>query len=209
LLKFGAKKHIHVILPTIEESSMFKEKQEPSQFVYVGRLVFYKNLEVVIKAVAITKKSEPKIKLIIVGDGPHKNIIEDLTKKLDLESNVEFRGYVNAEEKTKLIASSLALVLPSFCEGFGLVILESFAQNKPVLVSNVRPLSDIISDGKTGFVLVPYDEKIWSEHLLKIIKNPELASTMGNDGKKLLNSKYGPQTMYENIIKMYQNTLQN
>lgn len=207
LMKFGAKKHIHIILPTIENINQRTDPLNSLQFVYVGRLVFYKNLEVVIKAINIAKRKEPKIKLVIVGDGPHKQSLKNLTKKLDVESNVEFKGYVSSDEKTKLIASSSALVFPSLCEGFGLVILEAFAQNKPVLVANQRPLSDIISHEKTGYVLDPYDENVWSEYILKITKNPEKSSVMGKNGNDLLKTTYGEGSMYQNIIKMYSEVL--
>jgi len=101
--------------------------------------------------------------LVVIGGGPHRKPLEDLTKNLGLESNVEFVGYVNAEEKMKIIASSTAMVFPSLCEGFGLVILEAFSQHKPVLVSNIKPMSDIVSHGRTGYVLDPHDENIWAQ----------------------------------------------
>src|SRR5690348_2161335 len=154
LLKFGAKKPIYVIHNSIETNIENKiTTPNPLQFVYIGRLVFYKNLEVIIKAINIAKKVEPKIKLIIAGDGPHRKTLEVLTKKLQLENNVEIRGYVSVDEKSRLIATSNALLFPSLCEGFGLVILEAFSQERPVLVSNIRPMSDIVTHEKNGYVL--------------------------------------------------------
>lgn len=203
LIQFGATKPIHVIHNSVEMIPKQKIDVDPFQFVYVGRLVFYKNLEVLIKAVSIAKKSEPGIKLVIVGGGPHKNNLEGFTKKLELESNIEFRGYVSVEEKTKLIASSNALVFPSLCEGFGLVILEAFSQYRPVLVSNVRPMSDIVSHEKNGYVLDPHDEKVWAEHLLRIIKNPQDALEMGKNGNHLLASSFSQESMYQKVIEMY------
>ncbi|MGI0008922.1 MAG: glycosyltransferase, partial [Nitrosopumilaceae archaeon] len=204
LVKFGAKKPIFVIHNSIDAGlANHHEETNPLQFVYVGRLVFYKNLEVVIKAISIAKKTEPKIKLILVGSGPHTKPLEELTNSLGLESNIEFKGYVGADEKAKIIATSSALVFPSLCEGFGLVILEAFAQNKPVLVSDMRPMSDIVSHGKNGYVLNPSDENLWAEHLLKIIKNPQEASLMGKEGNHLLFSSFSQELMYQKVMQMY------
>lgn len=203
LIQFGAKKPIHVIHNSVEIIPEQKIDVIPFQFVYLGRLVFYKNLEVLIKAIEIAKKSEPRIKLIIAGGGPHKNSLEEFTKKLGLESNIEFKGHVGTEEKTRLIASSSALVFPSLCEGFGLVILEAFSQNKPVLVSNIRPMSDIVSHKKNGYILDPHDEKAWAKCLLEIIKNPQNASEMGKNGNQLLVSSFSQESMYQKIIGMY------
>jgi len=68
LIKFGAKKPIYTIAPTIEEIQNENLTQNNKQFIYVGRLVFYKNVEVLIRAINIIKDKE--IKLIIVGGGP-------------------------------------------------------------------------------------------------------------------------------------------
>ena len=203
LLKFGEKRSIHVIHNSIDSSKILDEAVNPLQFVHVGRLVFYKNLEVVIKAIAILKKTQPNVKLVLVGDGPHKKSLQELTSKIGLESNIEFLGYTSFDEKMKIIATSNALVFPSLCEGFGLVILEAFSQRKPVLVSNIKPMSDIVSDKKHGFVLDPYDETAWAEHLLKLIKHPSQALEMGQEGSKLLADSFNQDLMYDKIVEMY------
>ncbi|MGI0047338.1 MAG: glycosyltransferase, partial [Nitrosotalea sp.] len=99
LTKFGAKKPIYMIPPTIEESKPTASNFNSTQFVYVGRLVFYKNIEVIIKAIKIVIEVESKIKLVIVGGGPHEKILKDLVLQLDLGSNVQFMGYVATDEK--------------------------------------------------------------------------------------------------------------
>ena len=207
LIEFGAKKPIHVILPTIENKVTKNEPLNPFQFIFVGRLVFYKNLEVLIKAISIVKNSEPRIKLVIVGDGPHKKSLENLSNKLGIRTNIEFTGYVTAEEKIRLISSSLAFLFPSLCEGFGLVILEAFSQEKPVIVSDIRPLSDIIQHEKTGFIVNPNDENKWSEYILRLVKNPQESSVMGKNGNNDLKNTYSEEIMYTKISQMYKSIL--
>jgi len=205
LVKFGAKKPIYVIHNAIDETIQNNTSNvNPLQFVYVGRLVFYKNLEVVINAINIARKTEPEIKLVIVGDGPHKNTLEKLVNKLELQSNVEFSGYVSSEEKSKIISESSVLVFPSLCEGFGLVMLEAFLQKKPVIASNVRPMSDIVENEKTGYVIDPHDINAWANQLLECIQNPQKILVMGENGKKLLESTYNQEIMYQKIMQMYQ-----
>jgi glycosyltransferase involved in cell wall biosynthesis len=203
LLKFGAKKPIHVIHNAIESTHASNAKQNPLQFVYVGRLVFYKNLEVAIKAVDIARKTEPGIKLVLVGSGPHRKTLETMVRKMGLEKNIEFKGYVTPEEKSKIIAESSALVFPSLCEGFGLVILEAYEQKKPVLVSNIKPMSYIVSDKVTGYVLDPHDEKAWAQALLEVIKNPDQVKVMGQNGYQSLITSYSQESMYQKVIEMY------
>ena len=126
-----------------------------------------------------------------------------LTSKLGLESNIEFKGQVSEDEKMRLIASSTAMVFPSLCEGFGLVILEAFSQNKAVIVSDVRPLSDIVTHEVNGYVLNPYDGTVWADYFIKIMTNPDEVIKLGKNGNDLLKDKYNQDLMYKKIISMY------
>ncbi len=207
LIKIGEKKPIYVIYNSLEEHKFIENELISNQFVFVGRLVFYKNLEVVFRAIEIIKKEKPEIKLIIIGNGPHKKELEKLAKELDILSNVEFKGYIGTEEKLKIISQSTALIFPSLCEGFGLVILEAFSQKKPVLVANLRPMSDIVSNGISGYALDPNDEKDWAEHMLKLVNELEQTKTMGENGFKIFHSKYNQDLMYQKLIEMYNDVL--
>lgn len=207
LLKIGAKKPIYVIPNTIETGTNKVSESNPHQFIYVGRLVFYKNLEIVIKAIDVARREYPKIILFIVGGGPHKKNLEELVNQLNLKENVKFTGFVSNDEKLRLISTSQALVFPSLCEGFGLVILEAFSQERPVLVSNIRPMSDIVTHEKNGYVLDPHDVHIWAEHLIKIAKNPSEASIMGKNGSKILAESYNQESMYHKVTGMYNEIL--
>ncbi len=207
LLKFGAKKPIHVIHNAIESAKTSSTKQNPLQFVHVGRLVFYKNLEVAIKAIDIVRKTEPTVKLVLVGSGPHRKTLEEMIKKLGLEKNIEFKGYVTPEEKSNIISESAALVFPSLCEGFGLVILEAYEKKRPVMVSNIKPMSDIVSDGVTGHVLDSHDEKAWAQAILDVIENPDQSTKYGQNGYQRLEKEYGQKSMYDKVVSMYQEVM--
>jgi len=189
LLKFGAKKLIYVINNAIEINEIKKSKVNQLQFIYIGRLIFYKNLEIVFKAIKILSKTYPEISLIIVGGGPYKEKLEKMVMDLKLQNNIQFKGHLSDEEKNSWITSSQALVFPSMVEGFGLVVLEAFMFEKPVLVANIRPLSDIVSDKITGLVLSHDNEQDWAKAMEEIILNPEKAHEMGLAGRKELEKK--------------------
>ncbi len=207
LVKFGAKKSIYNIPPSIEEIQDMNMIQDDKQFVCIGRLVFYKNVKVLVKAISIVKEQEKEIKLVIAGGGPQLEQIQDMVKKLHLENNITIKGYVTTEEKIKIISQSNAMLFPSMCEGFGLVILEAFSQNKPVLVSNIPPMSDVINHKETGFILNSNNKNEWAEYILRLVKNPQESKLMGTNGNQMLKTKYNQKLLYERIIKMYNDVI--
>lgn len=209
LKKIGISKPIFVIPNSIQINNDVIENvtPEPFLFVCISRLVHFKNVEIVIKALKIVKKSFPYVKLVIIGDGPHRTILEELVTRLDLGNNVEFKGRLSEHEKIIFLKSSQALVFPSLFEGFGLVILEAFRECRPVLVSNIKPVSDIIEDKKTGLIVSENDENKWAEAIEFILKNKEHSSKMGENGRKVLEKKYSPNVMIEKIIQMYSNVV--
>ena len=206
LLKFGAKKPIYIVPPTIDEILPENLDQNSSQFISIGRLVFYKNIELLIKTMKIVKENKKEAKLIIVGGGPQLKEFQNLIKNLQLENNVIIKGYVDANEKIKLISESNALLFPSSCEGFGLVILEAFQQKKPVLVSDIPPTSDIVENGITGYVLKPREED-WAKKIIHMINHQNDSKVMGKNGYKVLQENYNQELFYNNMIKMYDSIL--
>ena len=207
LIKVGVKKPIYVIENAIQIRDPENVEKKPLQFVYVGRLVFYKNIQTAIKAIEIVKKSFPDIKLVIIGSGPYRKNLEELVAKLGLQNNVTFMGNVSEDKKNKMLAESQALVFPSLFEGFGLVILEAFMQHVPVLVSDIRPLSDIVENQKTGLVISAKEEKMWAKSIENILKEPEKMQIMGNYGRQSLVSKYSFSVMEQKIVAMYENVI--
>jgi len=205
--KIGTTKPIHIISNCIKDEQSVCVELKSNQFVYLGRLVFYKNVEVILRAWSIIIKEVQDVKLIIAGDGPHKSALQELVKKLDIKDSVIFTGYVTPDQKKKLLCESNALLFPSMIEGFGLVMLESWQQNRPVLASNIPPMSDIIQHEKTGLVIDTHDEKKWAEKIIQLIKNPNISDEMGKAGNRVLKIKYNQELFYENLIKMYSDVL--
>ena len=203
IIALGARKPIYVIHNAIPIEKDEDVETNPFQFVSVGRLVPYKNIQVAINAIKKVKESFPKVTLFIVGKGLYREELEQLVTKLDLQGSVKFKGHVSETEKNRLISSSQALVFPSFFESFGIVILEAFSKKKPVLASNMRPLSDNVEDKKTGLLISPRDETEWAKAMEYILREPESALKMGRAGRKVLEERYNLGVMWNGIIEMY------
>jgi len=207
LQTMGAKRPIYIIPNSIPINQVTKSESKSFQLVSISRLTFYKNVQVAVRSLQIVKKSFPKVSLIIIGAGPYRKNLEQLVKELDLQENVVFKGHVSEKEKKELLAQSQALVFPSKFEGFGMVILEAFEYYKPVLVSRVRPQSDIVEDKKTGLVIAPDDELEWAQAIKDLFNEPEIAAKMGENGRIVLEEKYNLEIMTKNILHMYEDVI--
>ena len=119
---------------------------------HVGRLSIEKNLEFVIRSMAILKKIRPNAKLLIVGSGPAKTHCHDLVRQLHLEEKVIFAGFVPDEELPQYYAASDTFVIASKFETLGIVMAEALVTGKPVAGINHRVIPEIIKNGYNGYL---------------------------------------------------------
>ncbi|MEM3394164.1 MAG: glycosyltransferase family 4 protein, partial [Candidatus Methanomethylicia archaeon] len=176
-----------------------------NEVVFIGRLVFYKNLEVVLEALSCIFNHN--FKFIVIGDGPMREYWQKLANNLSILDKVEFRGYVSHEEKREILRKASVLVLPSLFEGFGMVILEAWAYKKPIIVANVPPLNQIVTHYKNGFVADPFNPKEWAKYILLTINNTKLAEKLGMDGYKKLIKEYNIDSWIDEFEKLYKQLL--
>jgi glycosyltransferase involved in cell wall biosynthesis len=126
-----------------------------SDVMYAGRLLSHKNVDVLIQAIALARLQHPRIRCLVVGEGPERERLETLASRLGLTSNIEFIDFVPSHDDLfALMKSSRVFVLPSEREGFGAVVLEANACGLPV-VTVLHPdnaARHLISSGENGYV---------------------------------------------------------
>lgn len=147
-------------------------KELPSAFVpgnfhliYTGRISKDKNLEFLLSVFEKALKKNPKLRLVMVGDGPDLN---ELERKMSGKKEVVFTGKLpNAQLPTYYSAAQL-LVFPSTTDTFGMTVLEAQSCGLPALVSPIGGPREIIRDGLTGWALSVENQKFWEEKILEL-----------------------------------------
>ena len=129
--------------------------KEDSDIFYLGRLIKPKNIDVLIRAVALLKEEFPDIRVNLVGDGPDRGSLEQLAKKLQVQKNIKFHGFIeDFDEVTALMKSSKLFVIPSTQEGgASIVAQEANASGLPVIAVD-HPLGidkRLVREGVNGF----------------------------------------------------------
>ena len=165
-----------VIIPngiSFREINEIHPKNENFDLIFAGRLIKEKNVDILIKATNILKKKYPDFRCLIIGDGPEEKRLIKLIKELDLQSNIEFRGFMkNYQDLIGYFKSSKVLVLPSKREGFGMVVIEANACGLPVVVANyeMNAAKDLVVEGVNGFIAEPLKEDI-AQKVINSIEN--------------------------------------
>lgn len=169
-----------------------------SAVLYVGRLVAYKGVSTLIKAMADVQK-EMDAKLVIVGEGEDSKRFERLAEKLNV--NASFTGRLPKNEVVGWMRRARVLVLPSFSrlEAFGIVLLEAMACSTPVISANIPGPSEVALHGGLTFS----DVSELSEKLKEILINDKLATKLGNAGRKAVEEKFNWGVIVREIEKIY------
>ncbi len=150
----------------------FKEKKEMNftTIVCVARLVPIKNIDYLLLAWKIIEKNRPDYKLAIIGDGPEFVALNELTLKLGLKT-VVFLGAVNNSDIPTYFNNSVAFVLPSLSESWGLVVNEAMAAGLPILISNkINASYALLQEGVNGYGFEPSDIENIAQKITQFIE---------------------------------------
>lgn len=161
-------------------------------FLHVGVFEERKNLDLLVEAFALfrERRQDSEIKLILVGAAPTgrtKSALPDLlmkVKMLGIEKHVIFPGYLTDAEISALYESALTYVFPSSNEGFGYPILEAFAHQCPVLISDQPALKEIAAHGALRFPMNS-SESLCSR-MIDVYENASLREDLIEKGAKRL-----------------------
>jgi L-malate glycosyltransferase len=180
LRSFAIEKEIHVIPNFVDvkrfhqtDKNHFKQMLAPDGeriLVHVSNFRTVKRVPDVVKIFAEVKKEIPA-KLLMIGDGPDRQNVEELARSMGLYSDVRFLG--KQEQISEILSISDLFLLPSQTESFGLSALEAMACSVPVISSNAGGLPEINVHGKTGFLSDVGDIASMANHAISILKDDE------------------------------------
>ncbi|MCK4427428.1 MAG: glycosyltransferase family 4 protein [candidate division Zixibacteria bacterium] len=200
VIKCGIDQALYGVDPQIE-------KYRAPTVIYLGRLKKYKSIHHLLAGFSLLFDKIPEARLVIVGEGDYKAHLMDFARKLNLENQVEFTGYVDRYEKVKRLQKSWVAVCPSLKEGWGLTNIEANACGTPVIASNVPGLRDSVIDGKTGLLFEYGNVQELSECMLKILSDTEYRENLIRGGVSWAKGFSWDETatktleLMENIVK--------
>lgn len=171
---------------------------------FVGRLRLQKSVDTLIRAAALARMDIPKIKVLVVGEGPEKSSLEKLSAGFGLSDCVEFRGTTANPEA--YMAAADVFVLPSIFEGFGIVLIESFRAGLCVVASAVEGPKELIENDRNGLLFPPRDAERLAQCLVRLHGDPVLRHTLAMEGKSGFSERFTMDYYAESLEKIYTET---
>jgi glycosyltransferase involved in cell wall biosynthesis len=190
---------IERVRSVVRESSSYDEYS----IAFVGRLMEYKGVNRLIKAFSHVAKEFHKAKLHIVGSGPEMGRLKELSRKLGLESNVVFHGWLPRDEALKIVSSSALLAHPSLYESFGYVIVEAYALGKPVVAHRAPYSKELVEELGAGLTVNTFDGKAFSEALLTLLTDRDLQRKLGFRAYEIAKNVFNIGITADKYFKLY------
>jgi len=178
---------------------------EPGDFVMgaIGRLVdAHKRVSDAITALKIILAECPRARLIVVGDGPDREALEQLTEEIGVGEAVTFVGYQGRVRPYLDLMD--ALVHPAASEAFGLVLVEAMYAGLPVVATAVGGIPNVVKDQKTGFLVPPGQPARLAERLLFLWRNPAAREQMGAAGANRARATFSEARYVDEVAALYE-----
>jgi len=174
---------------------------------FLGRLSPEKGVDHLLRAWKLVQSKGRK--LIIAGDGPEKERLQNQARELGL-ADVEFVGFLDREQQRAVWAKTAFSVIPSiWSEPFPLTFLESWTQDRTFVANRLGAMAEVVVEGKDGLLAEPFSAESMSSKIQQLINQPELCTMMGSAGKGRILNEFNRELWLSRINAVYQTALSN
>jgi glycosyltransferase involved in cell wall biosynthesis len=181
-------------------------EQIRSQFLFLGRLVDWKRLDIALYALAMV----PQATLVVIGDGEMRENWERLARELKIDDRVSFLGWQPHERCAQFLSQSGALILPSVYECGGAVVLEAMASGRAVIATRWGGPADYL-DENCGILVNPEGNAAmvarFAEAMVLLASHPETADRMGAAGQLRVQQHFSWRLKIDKIEKIYREAM--
>lgn len=194
-------------VPLIEALTAYVRNQnEPVCFAYVGRLVVEKGVPVLLHASSQLAERGFDFRVKILGDGPERQSLENISQQLGLGGRVEFLGSVPLERVSETLGRIDAIVMPSICEEVaGLTAIEQMMRGHLVIASGIGGLCEVVAD--TGLTFPPGNAGALANCMRRVLENPGTVAEFGNAARSRALALFTKDRMVERHVSIYRKAL--
>ena len=207
-----------ILVPNTVRKSFFKEaiyskvidEKYSNKFVvlYLGDTNIRRGLLTAIRATQLLSKRIVNFKLVIVGQNTTDSILKEETKKLNLESFIDFEGWQDVSLFPSYIVASNICISPLYRSiqhdvAYANKIFQYMSLGKPILVSNATAQKEIVERINSGLVHQEKNKDDFSSKVLELYQNEEKAEELGNNGKQFIENEFSWEVTSQALVKLY------
>lgn len=171
----------------------------------VARVDLQKGFEYLLRAARELCKMFPALRIVIAGEGPDRNAIEEMIEQYGLQSSVVLAG--QQSNMPAVYAAMDIFVLPSLNEGLPMTVLEAMAASKPVIATRVGAIPSVIKDGENGLLVAPKDPEGLRNAIASLLNDPERRRRLGDQAHAWVSQNYTSEAMALKYREMYEAVL--
>ena len=193
---------LSVMIP--EPTQVERKADRDLSLLFLSRIHSKKGLPVLIEALSILRQRGISATLTIAGDGSRAYLseIKCLIREFELSDVVHFAGFVEGQEKTRLLGEADIFVLPSYQENFGIAVAEAMAAGLPVIVSDQVAIADEIMENNAG-VVIPVDmPEVLADKILTFL-DPEYLKQMSTRAREFVKSRFSADRQGQQLVHLY------
>jgi glycosyltransferase involved in cell wall biosynthesis len=189
-------------IETIAEGTQTPNLARPPVIVFQGRLVTTKGVRVLLEAASKLRSGGRQFELMVIGDGPERDALEQLSRTLQLSSFVRFVGRLSAADVESAFLNASVVVVPSLGgEVFGLVVAENMSRGLPIVASNLGAFAEVL--GESGLTFGVGDANQLARQLTLVLDDAVLAADFGRRAKRRVAEVYPRDRMIEAHARLY------
>lgn len=181
-------------------------KNDRPVVLYVGRLDGEKRLDLIVSAIPLIKKQQ-KLQVVFCGFGNAMDSLKQQAKRLGVEDDLLFTGYIEEEDKPLVYNAADVFVISSPAELQSIVTLEAMASGLPVVAVDVAALKELCHDGENGFLFPRDDVPALADRIQRILSDKSLAKRFSEESKRIVHDHHTTEVMFEHYEQVYRRAM--
>ncbi|QNN24893.1 glycosyltransferase family 4 protein [Planctomycetales bacterium ZRK34] len=202
---------LHIIHCGLDDNFIVDEPTpvpDVRRFVNIGRLDSQKGQLILLDAMTLLRDRGIDCEVDLVGDGPHRSMLEAEIAKRQLGDHIHLLGWQDSDSVRQLIERSRALVMPSFAEGLPVVFMESYALGRPVISTHIAGHPELIKPDENGWMVSPGDPEALAKAMAEALAAPtDRLTSMGRHGAELVRTQHNIKIEMSHLEPLFDHTI--
>jgi glycosyltransferase involved in cell wall biosynthesis len=195
--------HVHVIPHIVlgDSTAQPQVREDDRLILFFGRIWAYKGLEYLIRAEPLITARVPDAKIVIAGEG--EDFASYRRQMVHPDTFIVHNEYVPDDKRTALFRQASIVVLPYIDASQSGVIPLAYTFAKPVVVTTIGSLPEMVEHGHTGYLVPPRDEQALADAIVPLLQDQELRQQYGANGKRKVETECSPSVVAEQTLAVY------